>query len=173
MASVGDDETLRFWDLNKKQIIVSKYLGTQATCIQFSPDGSYLVVGLINGVMLVLEAKVEKLNFGTYMEEYSMPTLEVIMSPKEAKAAVVCLKFSYRGDFLAVSFNNEYRPDAQKKTTTNNTTLNQSNLEIGSREPSFVMIYANRLSAKNPGIKLNSKDPYIKLMKLVLPLADF
>jgi len=47
------------------------------------------------------------------------------------------------------------------------------NLEIGNREPSFVMIYANRLSAKNPGIKLNSKDPYIKLMKLVLPLADF
>lgn len=85
MASVGDDETLRFWDLNKKQIIVSKYLGTQATCIQFSPDGSYLVVGLINGVMLVLEAKVEKLNFGTYMEEYSMPTLEVIMSPKKRK----------------------------------------------------------------------------------------
>ena len=173
MASVGDDETLRFWDLNKKQIIVSKYLGTQATCIQFSPDGSYLVVGLINGVMLVLEAKVEKLNFGTYMEEYSMPTLEVIMSPKEAKSAVVCLKFSYRGDFLAVSFNNEYRPEAAKKTNNNNTTLNQSNLEIGSREPSFVMIYANRLSAKNPGIKLNSKDPYIKLMKLVLPLADF
>lgn len=28
MASVGDDETLRFWDLNKKQIIVSKNLGT-------------------------------------------------------------------------------------------------------------------------------------------------
>jgi hypothetical protein len=84
----------------------------------------------------------------------------------------VCLKFSYRGDFLAVSFNNEYRPEPIKKTT-NNTTMNQSNLEIGSREPSFVMIYANRLSAKNPGIKLNSKDPYIKLMKLVLPLADF
>jgi hypothetical protein len=141
MASVGDDETLRFWDLNKKQIIVSKYLGTQATTI------SYLVVGLINGVMLVLEAKVEKLNFGTYMEEYTMPTLEVVMSPKEAKAAVVCLKFSYRGDFLAVSFNNEYRPDTMKKNP-NDTTKNQSsiNLEVGSREPSFVMIYANRLS---------------------------
>lgn len=103
---------------------MSKYLGTQATCIAFSPDGSYLVVGLINGVMLVLEAKVEKLNFGTYMEEYSMPTLEVVMSPKEAKAAVVCLKFSYRGDFLAVSFNNEYRPDTISKKNANDTTKN-------------------------------------------------
>ncbi len=125
--------------------------------------------------MLVLEAKVEKLNFGTYMEEYSMPTLEVVMSPKEAKSAVVCLKFSYRGDYLAVSFNNEYRGELINKKNLNDTSKNQSQLnqEIGTREPSFVMIYANRLSPKNPGIKLNSKDPYVKLMKLVLPLADF
>jgi WD40 repeat protein len=58
LASVGDDETLRFWDLIKKQIIVSKYLGTQATAIAYSPEGSFLVIGLINGIMLVLEAKV-------------------------------------------------------------------------------------------------------------------
>jgi len=53
-----------------------------------------------------------------------MPTLEVVMSPKEAKAAVVCLKFSYRGDFLAVSFNNEYRPDTISKKNANDTTKN-------------------------------------------------
>lgn len=28
MASVGDDETLRFWDMQKKQLILSKSLGT-------------------------------------------------------------------------------------------------------------------------------------------------
>lgn len=61
--------------------------------------------------MLVLESKIEKMNFGTYMEEYTMPTLEVLLSPKEAKSAIVCMKFSYRGDFLAVSFNNEYREE--------------------------------------------------------------
>lgn len=109
LASVADDETLRFWDLSKKQIIVSKYLGAQATSLAFSPDGAYLIVGLINGVMLVLEAKIGRLNFGSYMEEYSLPSLEVKMSPKEAKAAVICIRFSYRGDFLAVSFNNETR----------------------------------------------------------------
>jgi hypothetical protein len=76
--------------------------------------------------MLVLEAKVEKLNFGTYMEEYSMPTLEVVMSPKEAKSAVVCLKFSYRGDYLAVSFNNEYRGELINKKNLNDTSKNQS-----------------------------------------------
>ncbi len=28
LASVADDESIRFWDLIKKQMIVSKYLGT-------------------------------------------------------------------------------------------------------------------------------------------------
>ena len=36
-----------------------------------------------------------------------MPTLDVIMSPKEAKAGIVAMKFSYKGDYLAVSYNNE------------------------------------------------------------------
>ena len=108
LASVGDDETLRLWDLNKKQIILSKSLGTGATCLAFSPDGSFLVIGLTNGVMLVLESKIDKLNFGTYMEEFSLPALEVVMSPKNSKAAIVSLKFSFKGDFLAVSFNNEF-----------------------------------------------------------------
>jgi len=68
-------------------------------------------VGLINGVMLVLESKIDKLNFGTYLEEYTLPSLEVLISPKEAKAGIVCMKFSYKGDYLAVSFNNEYTED--------------------------------------------------------------
>lgn len=67
MASVGDDETLRFWDLQKKQLILSKSLGTQASSLAFSPDSSFLIVGLVNGVMLVLESKIEKLSFGTYL----------------------------------------------------------------------------------------------------------
>jgi hypothetical protein len=43
------------------------------------------------------------------MEEFSLPSLDVKMSPKEAKAAVIAIRFSYRGDFMAVSFNNETR----------------------------------------------------------------
>jgi WD40 repeat protein len=109
LASVGDDETLRFWDLTKKQIIVSKYLGAQAVSLAFSPDGAYLIVGLMNGVLLVLEAKIQKLNFGSFLEEFSIPSLDVKMCPKEAKAAIIATRFSYRGDYLAVSFNNEYR----------------------------------------------------------------
>ena len=38
-----------------------------------------------------------------------IPTLDVMMSPKESKSAVVAIKYSFEGDFLAVSYNNEYR----------------------------------------------------------------
>ena len=69
------------------------------------------MVGLINGVMLVLESKIEKLNFGTYLNEYTLPALEVIMSPKVDKSAIIAIKFSYKGDYLAVSFNNEYNDE--------------------------------------------------------------
>ena len=109
LASVGNDETLMIWDVNKNTSLVSKNLGTQATCLDFSPDGRFLAVGLVNGVFLLLESHIERMNFGTYMEEYSPPKLGVVMCPKEAKAPVVALKFSYDGSYLAVSFNNEYK----------------------------------------------------------------
>lgn len=96
-----------------------------------------------------------------------MPPLTVLMSPKEAKAAVICIKFSFRGDYLAVSYNNESALEHQgeKKLKA---------AELGALEPSFVLIYINKLSTYNSDMsKVNGQDPYIKLMKIVLPLADF
>jgi hypothetical protein len=139
-------------------------LGAQATSLAFSPDGAYLAVGLLNGVMLVLEAKIGRLNFGSYMEEYSLPTLDVKMSPKEAKAAVISIRFSFRGDFLAVTFNNESRDIDNHKAN-----------ELGAVEQSFVQIYVNRISNKNPDSKSTNLtgEPYVKYKKIVLPLGDF
>lgn len=58
---------------------------------------------------MLLDSKIEQRNFGTYIEEFSSPSLEVIMCPKDSKSSVVNVKFSYQGAFLAVSFNNEYK----------------------------------------------------------------
>ena len=77
--------------------------------MDFSPDGRFLAIGLVNGVFLILESHIERMNFGTYMDEYSLPTLNVIMCPKESKSSIISVKFSYKGDFLAVSYNNEYK----------------------------------------------------------------
>lgn len=78
-----------------------------ATCLSFSPDGTFLAVGLVNGIFLILDCKMEKLNFGTYSEEYQAPSLKVVMSPKESKTAVLAIKYSFKGDFLAISYDNE------------------------------------------------------------------
>lgn len=108
LASVGNDETLMFWDINNKSSLISKNLGTQATCLDFSPDGRYLAIGLVNGVFLVLECKIERQAFGAN-EQYSPPSLAVIMCPKESRSSVVNIRFSHKGDYLIVSYNNEYK----------------------------------------------------------------
>lgn len=41
-------------------MIYSKYLGMEATALAYSPDGAYLAVGLINGVVLILDAKLDR-----------------------------------------------------------------------------------------------------------------
>lgn len=55
LVSVGNDQTLMLWDVNKDTCLVSKNLGHQATCLDFSPDGFYIAVGLQNGVFLLIE----------------------------------------------------------------------------------------------------------------------
>ena len=37
---------------------------------------------------------------------------------------------------------------------------------------SFVLIYVNKLSEKNPGVQLTSKDPYVKMQKIQIPLNE-
>jgi len=80
-----------------------------ATALCYSPDGAYLTVGLVSGVLLVLDGKLDRIKInGAETEEFMRPSLDVLMSPKEAKAAVIAIKYSFNGDYLAVSYNNEY-----------------------------------------------------------------
>ena len=51
------------------------------------------------------------------------------MSPKVARASIVALKFSFKGDFLAVSFNNEYNEDQVKEE------LAQQKLNLNDKNP--------------------------------------
>lgn len=117
-----------------------------------------MAVGLVNGVFLLLEAHIERMNFGTYMEEYTLPTLGVVMCPKDAKSSIINIKFSYKGDFLVVSFNNEYAAkdfleDAEDDDGDNPITQMRQKVKSKDEEkvnaktkkdPSFVLIYVNK-----------------------------
>jgi WD40 repeat protein len=173
-----------FWDINKKICLISKNLGTQATCLDFSPDGRYLAIGLNNGVFMVLESYIERLSYGTYMEEYIMPTLSVIMCPKESNSSIVNIKYSFKGDFLAVSYNNEFKLqdqlDEAEKVDQDNPLSNMKMGNIGERnqykdekrEPAFGLIFVNRQSSKSTG-RYISKDPYVKMQKILIRLEEY
>lgn len=52
------------------------------------------------------------------MEDFNPPTLDLVMSAYESKAAVLLVKFSNNGEFLAISYDNENKEDDTNKTTT-------------------------------------------------------
>lgn len=97
------------------------------------------------------------------------------MCPKESRSSVVSIKFSYKGDFLAVSFNNEYKledmlNDAEIQDEDNPlskmTVVKEGagkKQKSGKRDPSFALLYVNKLSERNPGVAITSKDPYVKM----------
>ena len=59
----------------------------------------------------MMESLIERMDYQSGKVEYILPTLNVLMCPKEAKAAIISAKFSnMEGDFLAISYNNEYKP---------------------------------------------------------------
>jgi hypothetical protein len=89
----------------------------------------------------LLDSKLEKLNFGTYKEDFHPPTLDIIMTTKEGKTSIIVVKFSFKGDFIAISYDNEQLgEDVQLK-------------EGDKQDTAFVLLYVNRLSTRNPGIR--------------------
>jgi len=89
LASVGDDEILRLWDIHQCGLIDQKNLGSQASCLSFSPDGNFLAIGLVNGTLLLLDSQIQKFNLGTSVEKINTPAFDVIMSPKDSRAAIL------------------------------------------------------------------------------------
>ena len=45
-------------------VVFNSFIG--ATSVAFHPDGDFLAIGLNNGVLLILDSKMKKLNYGTY-----------------------------------------------------------------------------------------------------------
>ena len=126
---------------------------------------------------MVLECKIDQMTFGAN-EKYSSPSLAVIMCPKESRSSVVNIKFSYKGDYLIVSYNNEYKVHdmvEENQFSQENHPLSEMqilNQAVGGtakdekRDPSFALLYVNKISDKNTSVKISTKDPYVKMQKI-------
>jgi len=68
MVSCGEDNVLYIWDTDKNQILNCKEYKNKPTAIKFSPDGNLLVIGFINGTLLILDSKIDKSIHGKISE---------------------------------------------------------------------------------------------------------
>ncbi|KAJ1625893.1 hypothetical protein T492DRAFT_879345, partial [Pavlovales sp. CCMP2436] len=55
-SNVGDDKTLRVWDLTLKQMVKIRMLKHAGKSCAYSPDGKLVAVGLSNGGWLVVDS---------------------------------------------------------------------------------------------------------------------
>ena len=143
----------------------------------------YLAVGLISGTFLLLDSKIERSTFGGFQQPFTFPTLGTFMSPRQSRNTVINIKFSNHenSDYFSVSYNNEFRqedieedhgdnPVAEMTTMTRNSAWkNDGGRDLFKKDPSFVLIFVRKDSPKNPGLQKLSTDPYVKLVRIVLP----
>ncbi len=72
MFSIGEDSALFIWDTEKNSLLDLRELPFRPTAIKFSPDGNLLVVGFINGMVWILDAKIDRNIFGKLGESKKM-----------------------------------------------------------------------------------------------------
>ena len=86
VCTVGDDSTIRIWDVPSRRLLMSRSLGAQARSVAYHPDGSQITVGLAGGGIIVFTAD----------------SLDTVHLRKDRDQPIGELKYSPNGQYLAV-----------------------------------------------------------------------
>lgn len=100
-ASVGDDKTLRVWNLDKKKMMALLQLPDIARAVAYSPTGQIIAVGLggyVNG-----EGRMPRMYAGkVVIVSYMQGSLRIVHEIQDSYKAISCLAFSADGAELFV-----------------------------------------------------------------------
>ncbi|CAG9335031.1 unnamed protein product [Blepharisma stoltei] len=156
VATVGDDSTLKVWDYEIHNLILTKQLDTDTrpSSVQFSKAG-HLAIGMDNGILLILLSKHAAWGIGLK----TAPEIVVIFSSRESNSAVLALEFSSNEEYLAVSYDN-YRGQPTKFKADSTTVKTGGGAEI---LHGFVVLYQQADGAE--GVT------YRKISRIVLPFS--
>ena len=77
LVTAGDDMTLRIWNLESNKLIYKSFLGFEISALSYTPDGTYLTWGQMNGVFYVVDGKLgRKEDYeGNELEDFTIPSL--------------------------------------------------------------------------------------------------
>eukprot|EP01029_Cantina_marsupialis_P018038 TRINITY_DN409_c1_g1_i1.p1 TRINITY_DN409_c1_g1~~TRINITY_DN409_c1_g1_i1.p1 ORF type:complete len:1625 (+),score=311.08 TRINITY_DN409_c1_g1_i1:1737-6611(+) len=98
VVTVGDDATLRVWDIFRKKMVRLLNLDTLCRSVAFSPNGKYICIGL--GGSIGDESETSKKD-GTHMILHS-DTLETVHVGRDSKKFITDIKFSPNGKLMAI-----------------------------------------------------------------------
>ena len=97
-CTVGDDCSVRVWDIVTKHLVKMTMLDTPARAVGYAPDGDFLVVGLGGEEEITGLSKKD----GAFLI-LNEADLTIVYEAKDAKAAILDAKFAPDGDALALA----------------------------------------------------------------------
>ena len=94
-VTVGDDRTVRIWDIEAKQQLRMVRVDTKARACAYSPDGKVIAIGLGGG-----DTSAKKEGAFAILNEAD---LTIIHEARDSKSAITDIKFSCDGQTLALA----------------------------------------------------------------------